>query len=162
MHTYTCIYMHVHTYTCICIHIQTSANRCQVVFLRGGSRRHRASGWTPTYQTCCDRPWDRILVRRSCMGDLHEEREGGSRGPVRYRVVGCAKSSLHKRCTGQEKADAQMPRDALSVARLLPPLETVFRGFGICSRFGECHLRKYMHIHTKYLHIHAYTYIYMY
>ena len=57
-----------------------------------------------------------------------------------------------------------MPRGALSVARRLPPLETVFRGRGICSRVQGCHLRKYMHIHTKYMqihHIHTYTCIYI-
>jgi hypothetical protein len=57
-----------------------------------------------------------------------------------------------------------MPRGALSVARQLPPLETVFRGRGIWSRVQGCHLRKYMHIHTKYKHIHhihTYTYIYI-
>ncbi len=83
IHAYTCIFMHIHAYTYVYRHIQTSGNSCQEVFLRGGSRRPRASGWTPTNQTCCDRPWDWIVVRGSCMGDLHEEREGCSRGPGR-------------------------------------------------------------------------------
>ena len=76
------------------------------------------------------------------------------------RVVGCAKLSLHKRSPGRKKVDAQMPRGALSVARQLPPLETVFRGRGIGSRVRGCHLRKYMHLHTKYMQIqHIHTYI---
>ncbi len=80
------------------------------------------------------------------------------------RVVGCAKLSLHKRCRGQKKVDAQMPWGALSAARRLPPLGTVFRGRGISSRVQGCHFRKYMHIHTKYLQIHQihrYTCIYI-
>ncbi len=69
------------------------------------------------------------------MGDLHEEREGRSRGPGRVvRVVGCAKLSLHKLCRGRKKVDTQMSRGALSVASRLPPLETEFRGRGIDSR----------------------------
>ena len=79
-------------------------------------------------------------------------------------VVGCAKSSLHKRSRGRKKVDAHMPRGALSAARRLPPLGTVFRGRGIGSRVQGCHFRKYMHIHTKYMqihHIHTYTCIYI-
>ena len=69
------------------------------------------------------------------------------------RGVGCAKLSLHKLCRRLEKGDAQMPRGALSVASLLPPLETEFRGRGIDSRVLGFHFRKYMHIHAKYVHI---------
>ena len=55
-------------------------------------------------------------------------------------VVGCANLGLHKLSRGLKKVDAQMPRGALSVARRLPPLETVFRGRGIGSRVQGFHL----------------------
>ncbi len=93
---------------------------------------------------------------------------------------------LHKVSRGLKKVDAHMPWGALSVARQLPPLETVFRGRGIGFHVGGCHFRKYMHINTKnkqihhiriihtytqktskyiiyvsYIRIHAYIYIYI-
>jgi hypothetical protein len=55
----------------------------------------------------------------------------------------------------------------LSVARRLPPLETVIRGRGIISRVFRCDSRKYMHIRAQYAfipHIHTNiinTYIYI-
>jgi len=81
IHVYTWLYIHIHAYTCVYINIQTSVNYCQEVFLKGGSRRPLATGWTQNNQTCCDRQWGWIVVHGSCMGDLHEEREGRSRGP---------------------------------------------------------------------------------
>ncbi len=78
IHAYTCIYLHIH-------HIQTYTDTIKSlsggVFLRWGSRRPLAFGWTPTYQTCCDRPCNWILVRGSCIEDLREEREGSSSDP---------------------------------------------------------------------------------
>ena len=98
IHTYTYIYIHIHAYTYIYllyIHIHTSANRGQEVFSRGCSRRLRAPGWTPTGQICCGTPWDWIIVRGSCIGDLRAKREGRFRGPGRVprggvRQIGCA------------------------------------------------------------------------
>ncbi len=110
IHAYTCIYIHIHEYTCIYIHIQTSANRCQEVFFRGGSRRPGASGWTPTYQTCCDRQWDGIFVCVLCMEDLHEEREGPSKGPGRVqhgRVRQIESAQTEPRAKKSECSDAQ-------------------------------------------------------
>ena len=95
------IYIHIHTYTCIYIHIPTihtytyiSESRSRV-FSRGCSRRPRAPGWTPTGQICCGAPWDWIIVRGSCIGDLRAKREGRFRGPGRVprggvRQLGCA------------------------------------------------------------------------
>ena len=71
IHTYTCIYIHIHAYTYIyLLYIHIHMNRGQEVFSRGCSRRLRAPGWTPTGQICCGTPWDWIIVRRSCIGDL--------------------------------------------------------------------------------------------
>ena len=75
------------------------------------------------------------------------------------RGVGCAISGLHSRCRWQKKADAQMPWGALSVARRLPPTESVFRGRGIGSSVCGCDSRKYIHLRI-YVLIHTYTYIY--
>ena len=80
------------------------------------------------------------------------------------RGVGCAKSGLHNLCRRLNKVDAQMPWGALSVARRLPPTESVFRGRGIGSSVCRCHSRKYMHIRTQYVHIrhiHTNTIIYV-
>jgi len=93
--------------------------------------------------------------------------QGRFRGPRRVQRVGCAKSGQSNICQERKKVDAQMPRDALSVARRLLPLETVIRGRGIVSRVLRCDCRKYMHIRTQYEHIPhihtdtCYTYIYI-
>ncbi len=57
-----------------------------------------------------------------------------------------------------------VPRDALSVARRLPPFETVLWGRGIVSRVFRCDSRKYMHIRAQCVHIphiHTNTMIYV-
>ena len=81
---------------------------------------------------------------------------GASGAQDACRGVGCAKSGLHSLCRWQKKVDAQMPWGALSVARRLPPTESVFRGRGISSSVSGCHSRKYIHIRI-YEHIHTYT-----
>ena len=78
------IYVHIHTYTYIC---KISANSGRELFLRGCSRRPRASGWTPTGQICCGGPWDWIIMRGSCIGDLQCETRGALQGP-RTRAAG--------------------------------------------------------------------------
>ena len=133
--------------------------------MRGGGRRPRSSGWTPTDQICCDRPWDWIGVCGSCIGDLPAANGRDASGALDACCgVGCAKSGPSNICQVRKKVDAQMPRDALSVARRLLPLETVLWGRGIVSRVFRCDSRKYMHIQAQYVHIpyiHTNTIIYV-
>ena len=124
IHTYTCIYMHIHAYTCIYImyiHIQTSVTLCQEVFLRGGNLCSRASGRIPTDQTCCDRPCNWIFVRRSCMGDLHEEREGHSRGSGRVPRSGVRQIESAQTLPRAEKSGCS---DAQGCPECCPPTAT--------------------------------------
>ena len=64
------------------------------------------------------------------------EMRGALHGP-RTRAAGWgapgAKSGVHNLCQLLNKVEAQMPWGALSVARRLPPTESVFQGRGIGS-----------------------------
>ncbi len=63
---------------------------------------------------------------------VRNERDASGALDARRRE-GCSKSGLQNICLGRKKVSAQMLWGALSVARQLPPQETVFRGRGIDS-----------------------------
>jgi hypothetical protein len=132
MYVYTCIYVHSCRYMYISIHVRIyvhihtytdiSKSRSGGVF-----EGPRAAGWIPTDQICCNGPRDWSVVRESCIGDLRAEREGRFRGPGRapwggVRQIGSAK---HLPRAGKSKCSDAL--GCLSVARRLPPRETVFR-----------------------------------
>ncbi len=104
-------------------------------------------------------------MRGSCIGDLPAANGRDASGALdARRGVGCAKSGPSNICQVRKKVDAQMPRDALSVARRLPPLETRLWGRDIVFRVFRCDSRKYMHIQAQYVHIphiHTNTIIYV-
>ena len=147
--TYLPLYVHIHsytyirTYTYIYRHLRITVERC----FKGGAADAlgHLDGLQPARSAVAGHGTGLLCVDRALETSVRNER-GASGAQDACRGVGCAKSGLHNICRRLKKVDAQMPWGALSVARRLPPTESVFRGRGIGSSVCGCHSRKYMHI----------------
>ena len=164
---YTYIYIHIRIYVHIRTH--TPANHCREVFSRGFSRRPRASGWTPTGQTCCERPWGWTIVRGSYIGDLRAEREGRFSGPGRVLRGGMRQIRSAHSLQMAEKSGCSLA-DALGCPECGPPIASHGECFSrtwhrfqcLWVSFQEIHAYTYIRTYTYiYIHIPSYTYIYV-
>ena len=134
--THSLLYLHIHTYTYIrtytyiYIHLQIAVERC----FRGGAvdARWHLDGLQPARSAVTGHGTGLQCADRALETSVRNER-GASGAQDACRGVGCAKSGVHNLCQLLNKVEAQMPWGALSVARRLPPTESVFQGRGIGS-----------------------------